>query len=600
MASTKAQQEAQRQARAVTRERAHHAASGRYALRQASSRTRRAVAAVLAEQRSGARSMRAAQNAFTGWSRAPSRVVVRAVTRVHVNTRWARLSRPKGEEFGAPGAIRRPDPRHTTIHFALTNSHSKGAACAHQKYIERESACVASFGNLAETQAERVRFWDAVGERTQHKRGRVAIDFSDDPRIASEVLARCEEWTTRGVLSEDAVNAVAARARRAMQGALGEERDDGHTREAKPTKKERKQRREIGEASSVVLWTRSGAEHAELLRSLAQWLDDDERKARVAARKPREGVVQRRMVIELAHEIDDAARERALRRWCERNLGDAGMGWHACVHEPENCNDERNWHAHVVFAHFKPEKTAGSNQWTFESGTHTPPPADAVQTLSANRARAEDDTALSYAQRAAKRSALLKTWRGELCSTQNAELERVGAQKRYDPRSYREMGYTALSAGRHRGSTRSAMDARSETDQTTENDNERRWNTLAQTPLDATSEDAEAPAPRRETPSEGMVPAVRDAFESLRLVSGTTDVDAALANTLRVATDSAARRSAHDDDAHSERASDGALTSTRGKQRTKATNSTSKESSKCSKISGDVRVASEVCARCEQ
>ena len=68
-----------------------------------------------------------------------------------------------------------------SFHFKMGQTGSVGAAVAHQSYIERDGACVASFGNIHESYEERCRLWRALGDRTMQRRGCVRItDDADD------------------------------------------------------------------------------------------------------------------------------------------------------------------------------------------------------------------------------------------------------------------------------------------------------------------------------------------------------------------------------------------------------------------------------------
>ena len=58
-----------------------------------------------------------------------------------------------------------------SFHIKMGRTGSVGPAVAHQSYIERDGACVASFGNIHETYEERCRLWRALGERTVQRGG---------------------------------------------------------------------------------------------------------------------------------------------------------------------------------------------------------------------------------------------------------------------------------------------------------------------------------------------------------------------------------------------------------------------------------------------
>ena len=124
----------------------------------------------------------------------------------------------------------------------------------------------------------------------------------------------------------------------------------------------------IGEPKIVKVWRHDADDHdtfMTLVRGVLGWRpaepdpDDAEEKkdgpatSRVAVGirvfRPRQTILQRRILVEFAHELPLEAHERVLRAWCERTLGEAGCTWHAVIHRPEGRNDPRNWHAHIVY-----------------------------------------------------------------------------------------------------------------------------------------------------------------------------------------------------------------------------------------------------------
>ena len=396
---------------------------------------------------------------------------------------------------------------------------------AHQKYIERESACVASFGTLADTYAERERIWAAIGERSHGKRGTVQIDFTDNPDLAARVMEHIPQWVEDDLLTEAAARAVAARARRTMQGPgepAGAEQEDEE--EAKPQRAlrhraVRRTDRKIPK-DSLTLWTGNVDTHSSALQELSQWMDDDERTAHVKVRKPRTPIVQRRLILELAHEIDDDARERTLRRFCERVLGAADVAWHGCVHTPENDNDARNFHAHIVYTQFAPEREEHRARWTFEDENSVPKPVEMIKTLSSND---KDKGRMG-------RNELIREWRDAWAEIQNEELAAVGAKKVYDPRSYRDQGRADVTPGQHRGTVQSAIECRGGVATTTPSSSEANWDQLASALASAL--DVEA-APDDARPwAERLPEPVRDAFESARLSSGLEGRDEELRHAL--------------------------------------------------------------------
>ena len=463
---------AQRLARAIDRE-------TESALRRASARSRRAVAAVLADQRENESSSR--QGVARAWARAPGPIVSAAIASASASG-WSRR---------AGGGASRPlagntDPRHATFHFKLHETRDGGAARAHQRYIEREGATVSSLGNLASTQAERERLWEAVAERASDKSGKIQLDFTNEPELATQVLISLSDWTHARLLTAPAARAVAVRARATLQKHEAEtpaelqelvqeavnqadsQPDQPHEELSPGTKRRRKHLEKKAPEHSVTLWVRDADLHRETQERIQSWLREEDRKKRLKVRRPRQPVIQRRLVLELAHELDDDARERAVQTWCENTLGRAGVGWHAAIHAPENSNDERNYHAHVVYTQFALEREPDHARWTFEEDTRLPPPAPVIKVLSGNGP-----------EKRKGRNDLIRAWRAEWAEVQNKELEAVGASKRYEPRSYREQGRPDIIPGRHRGTVQSAIETRGGVAAATPEASETQWERLA-------------------------------------------------------------------------------------------------------------------------
>ena len=340
------------------------------ALRRASRRTRAAVNAVLAEQRATARGG-GSSTVAQGWARPPSPTVYAAVSGIG-NAPWAPSRRSPG---GNPAD---GDPSHATFHFKLSESHDAGAAQAHQRYIEREAACIASFGNLGETQVERIRLWKSIGERAHTKSGSVTVDFTNDPVLASRVIESLPEWTALDLIQGPTGRAIAVRAKAAMQGEApredkpaADERITIETSEgdapqrsdvSKRAGRHRAQKDKKSPEHSVLLWTKSADTQQHVIDQVQAWMTEEQRKQRLRVRRPREPIIQRRMVLELAHELDDEARGRALERWCQDTFGPAKVAWHSAIHVPESDLDEVDYHTHLLRS-ATPSMRAGS-RWS--------------------------------------------------------------------------------------------------------------------------------------------------------------------------------------------------------------------------------------------
>ena len=70
-----------------------------------------------------------------------------------------------------------------TFHFKMGQTGSVDAAVAHQSYIERDGACVASFGNIHESYEEWCRLWKALGDRGVQGRGCIRITEDVDDKL---------------------------------------------------------------------------------------------------------------------------------------------------------------------------------------------------------------------------------------------------------------------------------------------------------------------------------------------------------------------------------------------------------------------------------
>ena len=229
----------------------------------------------------------------------------------------------------------------------------------------------------------------------------------------------------------------------------------------------------------------------------------------------------------------DEARERALRRFCERIFGD-DVAWHACIHTPENDNDARNFHAHVVYTQFAPEREPSRARWTFEDENSVPPPAQTIKTLSGNQ-KVKGDSALKF------RNELIRDWRTAWADIQNDELDAVGANKVYDPRSYRDQGRPDLTPGKHRGTAQSAMERRGEAAVATATSSDAEWERLAAVVADALDvEDMRADP--EDSWTELLPEPVRDAFESVRLSNGLEGTDDELREALQERLDTLSTR----------------------------------------------------------
>ena len=305
-----------------------------------------------------------------------------------------------------------------TFHFRVHQSSSPRASVRHQGYIERDGACVASFGTISEEFETRCHLWEAIGARAHRRRGSVILTDEAPDRIKETVAARLPSSPFAGLLARDAPAPTPG----------------------KPPAREMK------------WFTPDPVTHDRILAWLETLGVTNRARQPPALRhhRPQAGVVQRRIVIELAHELPLADQTRILRQWCDASLDAAGARYHAVIHRPEHRNDERNWHAHVVFASIPVRELADeagrpSGRFDFEAAPRKlPKTLDLVRELTGN----------SPAKRRGSQR-LFRAWRARIADLQNRALAAAGAAKRYDPRSYAAMGRTET-PGHHLGPARHA------------------------------------------------------------------------------------------------------------------------------------------------
>ena len=399
-------------------------------LRKAQWGTKRAVARVAAQMRRVDR--QAGARLRTAWRRPPSGRIKLGLGRMP----WPRI-RMRGPHGGAKGpggtAGRAPD----TFHFNLSETRGGSVAVSHQRYIERDEACVESFGTLADEFEERCRLWDAIGQRTDKKEGCLIIEADAPEEVKRAVAARALAWGEEERIS---------------------------VRQAKATNRLQEKRWESGKPLRIK--TFDNADHDGLtawVRSLGgtpaeEDPDGEGRQHRkrlpkgVRQHAPRQGIVQRRVVLGIPHELSVAEMRTLVERWCEDNLGREGLRYHAVIHQPEGANDPRNWHAHIVYADIPFEREVDRNgiqtdRWTFERGKRLPEGLEAAQRLGG----------FGPEKRAGAKK-MVWAWRKSWADLQNRALTAKGVDRRFDPRSYAAQGRDEI-PGRHVGTKRAALES---------------------------------------------------------------------------------------------------------------------------------------------
>ena len=422
--------------------------------RALSQATRRTLSAVHKLVRSQARS---ARRVCTAWRRPPPA--------------------PFRKQFGPKRGygLRGSGGPGTTFHFHLNRCYTGRAGAQHQSYIEREEAACVSFGNICEEFSERKRVWEEIEARGGQRKGSITIDADADRALREAVIERLSQWAEEGRVPRRMAGALTrlGATQWPQKGLRVWTHDDadhqrlaGWLREwesAHQSQAERVPAESEDDTPSVpeqpalpgFEQTHPGpseaerGRHAKSLREKASRTRKLPRGTREFA--PRRTLVQRRIIFELAHELPLEAQERALARWCEQELAAHGISYHAVIHQPEGQNDPRNWHAHIVYAPITLEREVGAQgtetgRFTFEAADRLPPMPTRLRVLGGNGPQGRRGA-----------SKLVQEWRKALADIQNVELRRVGTDKRYDPRSYRDMGLDKV-AGQHVGTKRAAIE----------------------------------------------------------------------------------------------------------------------------------------------
>jgi hypothetical protein len=163
----------------------------------------------------------------------------------------------------------------------------------------------------------------------------------------------------------------------------------------------------------------------------ARWLEDHDPDGLVHLRKGRGGIVQRRITGELPADLNPERCRRVLKAMGSE-FDRRGLRYYIALHAPTAANNERNWHFHLLYY----DRPCGQidGKWDFAI-------VEEKRTASRNLRR-------TYPHRQKKCAEVRhKDWpmymRTRFATAVNAELEVVGSRRRYDPRSYADMGIEA-------------------------------------------------------------------------------------------------------------------------------------------------------------
>ena len=325
-----------------------------------------------------------------------------------------------------------------SIATAMVSGASRpGAAVAHQKYVEREGAAedlasasvrssidigagqqqylertdavehgmtLASFGNIANSYEGRLEFWKAVEDHEYSPTSHLLrinpehdLDFWKAVDTASleapGVLTSCDRSKRTEIRIKEAV------------------------------------------AVDVIKFAKAHGAHI------------NSKSAALAIEAGPGGRIQTRIIAELPHEIDAEARIEVARRFCEDRIANIEpnrdgrkmtLRYWAVIHAPDDHNDKRNNHLHVVFYERPTDRMidpqTNEEKWDF---TISRQKRDTKRTL---RTIHEFEQSRS---RLINNRNWVKEYRAHFATLVNAALEEAGVPRRIDPRSFEAMGIDA-------------------------------------------------------------------------------------------------------------------------------------------------------------
>ena len=300
----------------------------------------------------------------------------------------------------------------STLLLHLSETHSGDDAAHHQRFIEREGPCIASFGTLAGTVVERHRVWHAIDRLGTRRRGWIELGRVDDGPRLEEIEKTLRRWVAEERVDDWLVAQWTDGARQLLEG-TAEQNLPGDWK--------------------CKVSTHDSNDHDTMLAALrvacGERRSPSAEPLQITDRRPRASVVQRRIALELAPELGIDSQEDIVRTWCESNL--AEVSWHACIHRDRDERDAWRDRAYVVYPQFRLEPELddhgwATGWWTFERAGRLPPPAGMVNVLWGKGEQGRTGT-----------QALIESWRNSLVELQNARLEAEGAGRRFRSSAHR-------------------------------------------------------------------------------------------------------------------------------------------------------------------
>lgn len=191
-----------------------------------------------------------------------------------------------------------------------------------------------------------------------------------------------------------------------------------------------------GERKRKAEFPMTAAEAKETIELICRFIPRaDRKKGPVRFARGRKGRTQYRLEMELPDGIDDAARVRVMVKVAEE-VEATGAMYTIALHEPDEHNDERNFHLHLV-AHDRPAKLI-ENQWDFTIATDVEGQSGRVTFK--DRSRKVVIPRLMTSSNRGDFETFLKDLRGRYADFCNEELLAAGQTRLFDPRKYSEMG----------------------------------------------------------------------------------------------------------------------------------------------------------------
>jgi len=302
--------------------------------------------------------------------------------------------------------------------FEIAEKASQGRdAISQQDYLERlgavervhlknlsdhelEGLHKASFGTIGDTLQERHHFWSAVEKFEREPRGdAVTLRFKDRNNWWKQAIAHHEK------------------APKALRDKLREK----FTAASEP--------------EDIVL-SKLPTKAAFEIYKWAQSLDDD---ALIEVEPGRGGRVQNRIIAELPWELDAIDRVKIVDDFTKILKDGQGnpLPFWAVIHAPDQNNDRRNYHVHIIYYDrpvakmLDPKNPSAGSKWDFEI---TEEKVYKNYTRNINHPYAQE----KFREASEKEWIPLLRTRWEEVS--NKVMEEVGLDKRYDRRTYKEMG----------------------------------------------------------------------------------------------------------------------------------------------------------------